>query len=130
MQKTINIGGKDTLCTCNALTPYLYTQIFRKDFLTQIMGFRNMAGKTAETINDNDVSEISKRTAAFAEMAFVFAKQAEIKTAAELVKLTEIDFYNWLANFEQGAFMNAETMTEILSLWQGNTAGTTESKNA
>ena len=129
MQKMLNISGKDTLCACNALTPYLYTQIFGKDFLSQVTGMRSFSGKKTEDMTEADIAEITKRSLTFGEIAFVFAKQAEIKEAAELVKLTKTDYFNWLSDKEPGTFTDARLMADLLALWSGNTTTTTESKN-
>jgi hypothetical protein len=47
-------------------------------------------------------------------------EQATGKTIKELVKLSDIDFFEWLATFEPMAFESVTTITDILSLWRGN----------
>lgn len=129
MKKNVNLKGKTIECACNALTPFLFTQIFHEDFLRAIIGFRGYAGKDANILTDDEVAELSKRTEVFSKLCFVMAKQAEIKDAKALMDLSIADFYIWLSDIEPQAFSDAEVMTVLLALWQGNTDTTVESKN-
>lgn len=129
MIKNINLKGKDVPCACNALTPFLYTEIFHEDFMRVIIGFRGFSGKGVDDMTDDDIGELTKRSTAFAKMAFVMAKQYEIKEAAKLMTLSEVDFFTWLSEIEPQAFQAPDVMTSIISLWQGNTETTAQQKN-
>lgn len=129
MLKIINMKGKDVTCACNALTPFLYTQIFHEDFMRVIIGFRGFAGKDAKNLSDDDIAELTKRSQAFAKLAFIMAKQAELKDAAKLTALTDLDFYTWLSEIEPQAFQAPEVMSSIIGLWQGNSETTATAKN-
>lgn len=129
MQKIINIANKEIACSCNALTPLLYTEIFGKDFLRSVMSLNKYKNAKVTEDNAEENVEVIQKTMMFSEMTFVMNKQAEIKNAADLVKLTKVDYYNWLSDFPQGAF-GVDVMTEVLSLWQGQTTQHVESKNA
>ena len=118
MKKTIEFGDKEVECVCNALTPFLYTEIFNKDFLTNMTSFMKFQNKKASEYTAEDLAFVSKRTNMFAEVAFVFAKQGEESDVNKLVNLSKTEF-------SQG-----ETLKDIIDLWLGNAETITESKNA
>lgn len=120
MKNEITIDNKTFEMASNALTPILYRQIFKKDFLREITGFKSLKGKKADDYTEDDIDNFSRRSEAFSRIAFVMAKQAEISVAAELVKLTELDYLTWLSDFKNQAFTDAEVLTKILAIWQGN----------
>lgn len=120
MNKEITINGKSIRMASNALTPILYRQIFKKDFLKEITGLVSLKDKKAEDYTEEDINDVASRSEAFARLGFVMAKQSELEKASELVKLSEVDYFEWLSNFEAQSFTNASTMTEILKLWKGN----------
>jgi len=120
MNKEITIGKKTLKMASNALTPILYRQIFKKDFLKEITGLISLKDKKAKDYTEQDINDVTSRSEAFGRLAFVMAKQSELEKASELVKLTEIDYFEWLSNFDAQSFTNASTMTEILKLWKGN----------
>jgi len=120
MNKEITIGKKTLKMASNALTPILYRQIFKKDFLKEITGLIGLKDKKAKDYTEQDINDVASRSEAFGRLAFVMAKQSELEKASELVKLTEIDYFEWLSNFDAQSFTNASTMTEILKLWKGN----------
>ncbi len=128
MKKIINVGNKQLECACNALTPFIYTEVFGKDFLKVVVSFRTYAGKDTNSFTEDEMSDITIKTRAFSEMLFVMNKQHQIGNADDLMKLTKTDYYNWLADFEQGDF-GVEVMSDVLSLWQGQTKTNVESKN-
>lgn len=129
MKKIINVGNKQLECACNAFTPFLYTEIFGKDFLKVVVSFRTYVGKDTENMSDDDVSDITGKTKTFSEMLFVMNKQHQIEKANDLMKLTKADYFDWLMEFEQGD-INVGVMSDVLSLWQGQTKTNVESKNA
>lgn len=129
MKKIINVGNKQLECACNALTPFIYTEVFGRDFLKVVVSFRTYANKDANNFSDDEMSDITVKTRAFSEMLFVMNKQHQIEKANDLMKLTKADYYDWLSEFEQGDF-GINVMSEVLSLWQGQADTKVEAKNA
>lgn len=129
MKKIINVGNKQIECACNALTPFIYTEVFGRDFLKVVVSFRTYANKDANNFSDDEMSDITVKTRAFSEMLFVMNKQHQIEKANDLMKLTKADYYDWLSEFEQGDF-GINVMSEVLSLWQGQADTKVEAKNA
>lgn len=131
MRKEIHIGDTTFDAVANAFTPILYRQIFHKDFMAEMQGFTRLKGKKSETYTDEDTALALDRSQSFSRMAFVMKEQATDKTVKDLVKLTELDFYEWLVNFEPTAFDDIATITDILSLWRSNTEDNkVQAKNA
>ena len=81
MKGTVTIGSKEVGMVANAASPYIYKQVFHEDFLVKLQ----------QKTPDVDT---------FQKMGFVMAKQDETSNMADLVKLTEEDFWNWLLEFE------------------------------
>lgn len=129
MKKIINVGNKQIECACNALTPFIYTEVFGRDFLKVVVSFRTYANKDANNFSDDEMSDITVKTRAFSEMLFVMNKQHQIEKANDLMKLSKADYYDWLSEFEQGDF-GINVMSEVLSLWQGQADTKVEAKNA
>lgn len=120
MKRDLHIGDITVEAVANAFTPILYRQIFHKDFMTEIQGFAKLKGKKTEEYTDEDTALALDRSQAFSRIAFVMKEQATGKAIKELVKLSDIDFFEWLATFEPMAFESVTTITDILSLWRGN----------
>lgn len=120
MLRTIKIDEKEIPMASNAFTPILYRQIFKVDFIHEITSLRNLAGKTAKTLTDSELEQASDKTELFTQLAFVMAKQAELKVVDKLLEINRMSYYEWLAEFEPGAFQNPETMKQIINLWRGN----------
>ena len=120
MRRNIIIADKALTMASNAFTPILYRQIFKKDFLREITGFQSLRGKAAKDYTEDDIEVFTSRADAFSRIAFVMTKQAEIEKAADLVKLTTADYFDWISDFENGVFNDATVLSSILSLWQGN----------
>ena len=130
MRNDLTIGEKSLPMASNALTPILYRQIFKRDFLREISGFVALKGKSPKDYTEEDISSVTARSEAFSRLAFVMAKQAELEKAAELTKLTELDYFEWLCGFENQQFSEAGTLTKILNIWKGNAEDSqVESKN-
>lgn len=138
-----NITFKNTTieCTCNALTPILYREIFKKDFFEQLLSFTKVKSydkivenkdnpDAAKTIDPEDAAEIMRRSQVISEIAFIYSKQTEITDVERLMNLGKIDYYSWLSGFENGTFNDSSALSKIIELWQNNTTQTTESKNA
>lgn len=129
MKTEIKIGGKDVTLLSNALTPFVYTEIFHKDFMRVLMSFRTFDIKPANDYTDDELAFVLQRAGTFSEIAFIMAQQANGKTAAELVVLTRVDYLEWLTNFESNAFLEPDVILTILSAWQGQAEGGIASKN-
>lgn len=129
MKNEIKIGDKRVVLIANALTPFAYTEVFKKDFLRVLMSFKTLEGKNPTEYTAEELAFIVGRTTSFAEIAFIMAQQGEGKTAAELVELTRGDFLEWLTGFEPNAFTDAAVISDILTTWQGQAVGAIESKN-
>ena len=104
MFKTLNIDGKDIEFSANAATPFRYRQIFHKDLLS-ILGNEEKA--------QNEGVEV------VTELAFIMAKQAE---KADMGKLNEEVFFEWLEGFGSMAFVN--NAEDILNIYMESTETT------
>lgn len=101
MFKTLNIDGREVEFSANAATPFRYRQIFHKDLLS-ILG--------------NEEKAQNEGVEAVTELAFVMAKQAE---KADMGKLNEEMFIEWLESFGSMAFVN--NAEDILSVYMEST---------
>lgn len=104
MFKTLNIDGREIDFSANAATPFRYRQIFHKDLLS-ILG--------------NEEKAQNEGVEAVTELAFVMAKQAE---KADMGKLNEDMFYEWLEGFGSMAFVNGAE--DILNVYMESTETT------
>lgn len=130
MKNEIKIGDKDVVLVANALTPFVYTEIFKKDFLRVLMSFKTLEGKDQNEYTDDDFGFVLARSASFTEIAFVMAMQGAGKTAAQLVNLSHVDFLTWVSEFDDpNAFLSGEVLNAVLATWQGQAVGGIEAKN-
>ena len=104
MFKTLNIDGKEVEFSANAATPFSYRQIFHKDLLS-ILG--------------NEEKAQNEGVEAVTELAFIMAKQAE---KADMGKLNEEMFFEWLEGFGSMAFVN--NAEDILNIYMESTETT------
>lgn len=104
MFKTLNIDGEDIEFSANAATPFRYRQIFHKDLLS-ILG--------------NEEKAQNEGVEAVTELAFIMAKQAE---KADMGKLNEEMFFEWLEGFGSMAFVN--NAEDILNIYMESTETT------
>ena len=104
MFKTLNIDGKEIEFSANAATPFRYRQIFHKDLLS-ILG--------------NEEKAQNEGVEAVTELAFIMAKQAE---KADMGKLNEDVFFEWLEGFGSMAFVN--NAEDILNIYMESTETT------
>ena len=104
MFKTLNIDGKEIEFSANAATPFRYRQIFHKDLLS-ILG--------------NEEKAQNEGVEAVTELAFIMAKQAE---KADMGKLNEEVFFEWLEGFGSMAFVN--NAEDILNVYMESTETT------
>lgn len=87
MKGTIKIGNKDVGMVANAASPFIYRQIFKRDFI-------------AETQKEPIDMTL------FAEMGFVMKLQAE-KPTADVLRTQIEEFYKWLEEFDPMDMFNA-----------------------
>ena len=104
MFKTLNIDGKEVEFSANAATPFRYRQTFHKDLLS-ILG--------------NEEKAQNEGVEAVTELAFIMAKQAE---KADMGKLNEEVFFEWLEGFGSMAFVN--NAEDILNIYMESTETT------
>ena len=105
----IRIGDKDVGMLANAASPYIFKQVFGEDLLLK---FTQMKSEANTNIGE--------------KLGFIFAKQAEISDASELMKLNMNDFLTWLADFDPlDVFMASE---QIVLLYQNQKKGTSTPK--
>ena len=104
MFKTLNIDGKEIEFSANAATPFRYRQVFHKDLLS-ILG--------------NEEKAENEGVEAVTELAFIMAKQAE---KADMGKLNEDVFFEWLEGFGSMAFVN--NAEDILNIYMESTETT------
>ena len=100
MFKTIRVGEKELDLSANAATPFRFKQVFKKDLLS--------------TFSSEEKAE-KEGFEAVSELAYIMAKHAE---HADMNKLNEEDFINWLEGFEPMDF--AEAAEDILGVYMGN----------
>ena len=103
MYKKIEIDGRELEVVANAATPFRFKQIFHKDLL-RILG------------NETKAEEEGVET--ITQLAFVMAKQAE---KADMGKLSDVEFVDWLEGFSPLAFINAAE--EIMNAYMDQTVG-------
>ena len=104
MFKTLNIDGREIEFSANAATPFRYRQVFHKDLLS-ILG--------------NEEKAENEGVEAVTELAFIMAKQAE---KADMGKLNEEVFFEWLEGFGSMAFVN--NAEDILNVYMESTETT------
>ena len=100
MFKTIRVGEKELDLSANAATPFRFKQVFKKDLLS--------------TFSSEEKAE-KEGFEAVSELAYIMTKHAE---HADMNKLNEEDFINWLEGFEPMDF--AEAAEDILGVYMGN----------
>lgn len=104
MFKKLNIDGREIDFSANAATPFRYRQVFHKDLLS-ILG--------------NEEKAQNEGVEAVTELAFIMAKQAE---KADMGKLNEEVFFEWLEGFGSMAFVN--NAEDILNIYMESTETT------
>ena len=104
MFKTLNIDGREVEFSANAATPFRYRQVFHKDLLS-ILG--------------NEEKAQNEGVEAVTELAFIMAKQAE---KADMGKVNEEMFFEWLEGFGSMAFVN--NAEDILNIYMESTETT------
>ena len=101
MYGVIKIGAKEVPMNANAATPIRYRQVFEKNLLPYFMG----------KASDEDAAEM------VGELAYIMARSAE---GADMKALTKDDYMDWLEAFDPLDFVNNDTVTAIVDLYQSN----------
>ena len=158
MLTEIKVGEKTLKLANNALTPILYRQIFKKDFLAL---FSSMITKNRSVIDKalklqalkaefdekkitkeefltkyseigfdaDELDVVNERADLMSEIAFIMSKQAEIEKAEKLVQLTILDYYDFLSKFDINDLKSAPVVNQLIAFWQGNTMSGVKAKN-
>lgn len=130
MKTTILVKERELALACNAFTPILYRNLFHRDFMKDTQYFTKYKGIENSKLSTDDQLDIIEQSECYARFAFVCAKQAEVEKAADLMKLSLDDYYEWLCGFEPNSFVNKDIMLQLMGLWQGNVGDSTvEAKN-
>ena len=103
MYRKVEIDGREIELAANAVTPFRYKQIFKKD-LFAILG--------------NEEKAMEQGVESIAELCFIMAKQAE-KT--DMNKLGYDEFMDWLENFGPMSLINSAE--DILSVYMDSLQG-------
>lgn len=119
MKKTIKIGNQEVELVSTALTSIAYKRLFNDDILTSLGVLH--AGTKEGAVAADTVEDMMK-------LAYVMHKQATV-SVKELLSLDEIDYYEWINNFDRTDFYAADVITSVISVWSGNLATSVESKN-
>ena len=101
MYKEIKVGDKLVPMIANAATPIRYRQVFGKNLLKYFFG---------EEAQDEVVAMTG-------ELAYIMAKSGE---GADMNRLSIEDYTVWLEGFDAMAFVDPDTVTQIIKLYQGN----------
>lgn len=158
MKTTINVGDKSLNVVCNAFTPILFKQVFRRDFLIE---FGNMTDKASDlvkkasvlsglqkdldngkitkeeylekysalNISNEGIEAVSNRTELVTMLLFIMYKQSQETDPKKLYQLTELDFFGFLSQFEKNELNNAEVINHVIAVWKGDSKALIESKN-
>lgn len=119
MRNVVRIGDRQVEMLGNAATALLYKQTFREDLLRAVA---SLSGAKEEDL----IQAIEK----LQKLAFIMNQQATKEFKNIVNKLTEEDFILWLSDFEETDFQDPQTFAAILSTWNKNLSGSSESKNA
>lgn len=106
MYKEINIGEHVVPLESNGATPIRFRKVFHTDIV--------------KMFDSDEVDEISIR-----ELGYVMAKSAE---KADMNKLSEDDFIEWISQFENFDIMNA--LEDIITVYLGNNDVTSKAKKS
>lgn len=118
MRRIIQIGERQVEMLGNAATALHYKQTFHEDLL-----------KSVASLSGKDETEMLAAIERIQKLAFVMNAQAT-RPFAEVRKLTEDDFVEWLCDFEEDDFQAPDVFLGILGVWNKNLAGSSEQKNA
>lgn len=111
--KSVNIGGIEIPVVANAATSFYHQRIFNEDCMKLLNKYANQKeetkGKKTKEEEEAENDEIVTISRIFERLAFTMAMQAEYAGHEEaLLKMDEVDFANWLTQFENPlAVLNA-----------------------
>lgn len=109
MYREIKVGDKQVPMLANAATPIRYRQVFGKNLLQYFTG---------EASN-------SEMAAVTGELAYILARAGE---GADMNKLNIDDYIEWLEGFEAVAWIDPETVKQVVGLYLGNMDGLSSAK--
>jgi len=120
MYKRIDIGGKPIELTSNAATPRLFKKVFGKDLLVE---FSHIDTQDLQSESGFQTLEIVK------ELGYVLNRQATLPFRECYAKLDEVDYLEWLTQFEEEDFYSSDTLIEIIGVWQKSARSSVQAKN-
>lgn len=158
MKISIEVGEKHIDLVCNAFTPILFKQIFRRDFMVE---FSNTSEKASNIVNkarelaklQKDLEEekvtkeeylakfqkleistegmeaINSKVELISMLTFVMNKQSEETDIKKLYQLSELDYFGFLSQFEKGELTSPEITNKVIALWKGDSKPLVEAKN-
>lgn len=159
MKAVINVGDKTIEAVCNAFTPILFRQIFKRDFLVE---FSTMSDKATELIrksqelsklqesleqktitqdeylkrfteldiSSESIESMNSRAELASMLLFTMNKQSEESDPMKLYKLSEGDYFSFLCQFEKGELNTASVIGQVLAVWKNDSRTLVASKNA
>lgn len=159
MKTTLTIGEKSLNLVCNAFTPILFKQIFRRDFMvefsknsekaTELISRANELSKLQEDMKAGKVSKeeylskystlnidadgleaVDKKVELVSMLAFVMYKQSQETDIKKLYQLNELDYFEFLSLFEKEELRSSYVMNHVIAVWKGDSKALTEAKNA
>ena len=104
MYKTIEIDGKELEFAANAATPFRYKQVFKSDLFAVLCNEERAEEQGAEVVM---------------RLAYIMHNQAQ---KADMNKLNEDGFIEWLEGFSSMAFVNSAE--DIINAYMDSTVGT------
>ena len=116
----VKIGAKEIEMTSSALTSLAHKKLFGQDILATLGEFKT-EGMTGE--------KASEAIEKVGQLGFIMAKQASGMPVKELMKLTEVDFYEWIDGFAYADLYDAEVVAKILAVWTQNLGTNITGKN-
>lgn len=111
MYNIVKIGDKDVPMLSMASTDIYYRNIFHEDAVKL---------QASQSFDEGDLINFVSR------MAFVMAKFAELKDRAEMNKLNEDAYLEWLDQFERADFMNA--LVDVRLTYEGQSITASDAK--
>lgn len=108
----VTLGGAKRGLTANGQSPVLFRKVFHKDFLQERVDNQKDNGAIMEI---------------YGRMAFIMQMQHE-KNQADLLKLTEGDYWDWLTTLCGADIENH--FAEISAIYEGNEAPLSDPKDA
>lgn len=111
MYRVIRVGEQDIPMKANAATPIRYRQVFGKNLLPFFIG----------KASDEDAAEM------IGELAYIMSASAN---GTDMTKLSYDGYVEWLEGFDPMDFVDANTVTALVNLYQGNEESQTEVKKS